>query len=496
MNDSEPKTQKITEIFLHFLKVQKDQEGWSSLAHEKLGKVTQLNNLRKSIQQLVQGKNSEEIARRCEYLVSQLFSEKFLRSSAKSDFLESINAVLFDRPYPISQVIPALLYPVAETPPDIADIIDVSHQDVSHQDVTYDKNPERSKAMILLDADQLTIDRDTEIQLEKRTNSQILYRIAFANWKSKNNDRALHERHYLLIHLPAGRDKADGGMIMFGSSIREHYPDVNCIFICSNDQIFISLATGVIQLGLQAYRLNQTGQEIHVKSLNGIESWMIRPSIPIATLLGRLRDLIEKEGRGGWILIPAIEESYQKHYGQSFASDLNNRPPYHSLVEFLKHYPKHFVVHVVDPDGAEIYVNCFRSPLLLQSQDSQESQTPIPGLTPTSKQLSQLPRPPEIPEISETSNPSSQKIQDFEAFEAKVIQALRSLLSDPSKKRLENDYFSLADLSTTFQTLHQAPINQLCLQATDKRIGVVLSSQLLKTLKTQKKGNTWWIGLK
>jgi len=481
MNDSEPKTQKITEIFLHFLKVQKDQEGWSSLAHEKLGKVTQLNNLRKSIQQLVQGKDSEEIAKRCEYLISQLFSEKFLRSSAKSDFLESINAVLYDRPYPISQVIPALLYPVVETPPD-PDIIDVSHQDV-----TYDKNLERSKAMILLDADQLTIDRDTEIQLEKRTNSQILYRIAFANWKSKNNDRALHERHYLLIHLPAGRDKADGGMIMFGSSIREHYPDVNCIFICSNDQIFISLATGVIQLGLQAYRLNQTGQEIHVKSLNGIESWMIRPSIPIATLLGRVRDLIEKEGRGGWILIQAIEESYQKHYGQSFASDLNNRPPYHSLIEFLKYYPKHFVVHVVDPDGAEIYVNCFRSPLLLQSQDSQESQPPIPGSTPTSKQTSQP------SEILETSDPNSQKIQDFEA---KVIQSLRSLLSDASKKRLDKDYFCLADLSSTFQTLHQFPINQLCLQATNKRIGVVLSSQLLKTLKTQKQGNTWWIGLK
>lgn len=481
MNDSEPKTQKITEIFLHFLKVQKDQEGWSSLAHEKLGKVTQLNNLRKSIQQLVQGKDSEEIAKRCEYLISQLFSEKFLRSSAKSDFLESVNAVLYDRPYPISQVIPALLYPVVETPPD-PDIIDVNHQDV-----TYDKNLERSKAMILLDADQLTIDRDTEIQLEKRTNSQILYRIAFANWKSKNNDRALHERHYLLIHLPAGRDKADGGMIMFGSSIREHYPDVNCIFICSNDQIFISLATGVIQLGLQAYRLNQTGQEIHVKSLNGIESWMIRPSIPIATLLGRVRDLIEKEGRGGWILIQAIEESYQKHYGQSFASDLNNRPPYHSLIEFLKYYPKHFVVHVVDPDGAEIYVNCFRSPLLLQSQDSQESQPPIPGSTPTSKQTSQP------SEILETSDPNSQKIQDFEA---KVIQSLRSLFSDASKKRLDKDYFSLADLSSTFQTLHQFPINQLCLQATNKRIGVVLSSQLLKTLKTQKQGNTWWIGLK
>ena len=351
-----------------------------------------------------------------------------------------------------------------------------------HQDLEQEKNTERSRAIILLDADQLTIDRDTEIQLEKRTHSQILYRIAFANWKIKNNDRVLHERHYLLIHLPAGRDKADGGMIMFGSSIREHYPDVNCIFICSNDQIFISLATRVIQLGLQAYRINQIGQEIHVKSLDGIESWMIRPSIPIATLLSRVKDIIEKEASSGWILMKSIENSYQRNYGINFEDDLKEQPEYHSLLEFLQHYPKHFVVHSVNLDRAEIYISCFHPPLETEQAQIKASEG-TQGTQSLDKPV----------ETIDKTNDHSQKVNDFEQ---KVIQAIRSLLSDPSTQRLDNDFFSLLDVSKSFQNLYKLPINQACLQATTKRIGLALSRQLLKQLKTQKQGNMWWMGLR
>ena len=114
----------------------------------------------------------------------------------------------------------------------------------------------------------------------------------------------------------------------------------------------------------------------------------------------------------------------------------------------------------------------------------------LPQLQPQASASTSAPKPEEQP--PETSETSSKKIKDFEE---KVIQAIRSLLSDATKQSLDNDYFSLSDVSNTFQTLHKSPINQLCLEATNKRIGVVLSSQLLKKLKTQKKSNIWWIGL-
>ncbi|WP_228371539.1 hypothetical protein [Trichormus azollae] len=47
----------------------------------------------------------------------------------------------------------------------------------------------------------------------------------------------MHERSYDLVHVPAGRDNADGKMIAFGSSIHEVYPHAKEVLVCSSDKV-------------------------------------------------------------------------------------------------------------------------------------------------------------------------------------------------------------------------------------------------------------------
>ena len=340
--------------------------------------------------------------------------------------------------------------------------------------------------MILLDADQLSLDRETELELEKRTNCKILYRIAFANWKNKNNDRLLHERHYLLIHLPSGKDKADGGMMIFGSSIQDHYPDVNCLFICSNDQIFISLAMRVTELGLHAYLLNKIGSDVHVKSLDGIESWTIKPQVPIAQLLERIKTIMGKIANNSWVLLDALEEAYLKEQGHRFEEDLRGREQYDSLLSFLKHSPKHFVVHQVKEETLVVYVMLFQAiPTVTQSAPLEPSGTEVQP-SDSGDRLAPL----ENSATVETNDKNSEdKIQDFQR---KLVKLLDELLADPHRLR-SGEYVTFTDLSSAFFKTYRISINQASLEVTQKRCILALSGSLFPKIKMKQNGKVWWV---
>jgi hypothetical protein len=506
MTELAQKIENVAEAFIQALTAQREQGGWSALAHTKLSNVPSLINLKDNISQLIKGKDEATIFRKSEYLIGQLFSEQFLKSSASFEFISAIKAIL-DRP--VSPATLATSTTAAVTPEndprvttsvttlpvsqstlhtDPSQIIDVTPV----IDVLSVKQPEPStklKAMILLDADQLSLDRETELELEKRTNCKILYRIAFANWKSKNNDRLLHERHYLLIHLPSGKDKADGGMMIFGSSIQDHYPDVNCLFICSNDQIFVSLAMRVTQLGLQAYQLNQIGSEVHVKSLDSIESWTIKPQVPIVQLLERLKTIISKKSKNGWILLNSLEEEYFKEQGNNFQEDLVGRDHYNSLLEFLKYYPKHFVVHQVQQETAVVYVMLFRASPQFTSPAS-SPQASAPEVTP--EQLG--PNDPLAPlDHSPALDPPGEALNDkIEHFQQKLITILDTLLADTSRLR-SGEYIDFTDLATAFFKVYRISINQASLEATQKRCVVALSGSLFPKIKIKQHDKGWWV---
>ncbi|MEB3147612.1 MAG: hypothetical protein VKL60_01140, partial [Sphaerospermopsis sp.] len=92
--------------------------------------------------------------------------------------------------------------------------------------------------VLLLDAENLQLNINTEKFLGTICQCPIQVKIAFANWSNRGKlDVELHERGYDLIHVPAGRDNADGKMIAFGSSIHELYPKAKEVFVCSSDKV-------------------------------------------------------------------------------------------------------------------------------------------------------------------------------------------------------------------------------------------------------------------
>lgn len=120
-------------------------------------------------------------------------------------------------------------------------------------------------SILLLDAENLRLDSKIENFLAKNCQYPLQIKIAFANWKTPNlskQDFELNERGYQLIHVPEGKDSADGKMIAVGSSIFLQYPTVQEIFICSNDTIFINLCTELENKGFTIYRLRKEASNL------------------------------------------------------------------------------------------------------------------------------------------------------------------------------------------------------------------------------------------
>jgi hypothetical protein len=109
-------------------------------------------------------------------------------------------------------------------------------------------------AGLLLDTENLQISTHTEKFLANVCNCPLQVKIAFANWSNWGKlDIELHERIYDLIHVPAGRDNADGKMIAFGSSVHELYPHGKEVLVCSSDKVMTNSCNNLQQDGLIIY---------------------------------------------------------------------------------------------------------------------------------------------------------------------------------------------------------------------------------------------------
>ena len=153
----------------------------------------------------------------------------------------------------------AVLVPAAFDSQIISDLISVIEQLNSENiDVNTNHLPQRQSVnitILLLDAENLQLNTNTEKFLTTICNSPVQVKIAFANWSNRGKlDVELHERGYDLIHVPAGRDNADGKMIALGSSIHERYPNVKEVFVCSSDKVMTNLCNTLQQNGILVYQ--------------------------------------------------------------------------------------------------------------------------------------------------------------------------------------------------------------------------------------------------
>ncbi|MEN9224335.1 MAG: OST-HTH/LOTUS domain-containing protein [Thermostichus sp. HHBFW_bins_43] len=202
---------------------------------------------------------------------------------------------------------------------------------------------------ILLDADNQTLTVDKEQWIQEVTDTSINYRFAFANWKARNTDVDLIKRGYHLLHAPAGDDMTDGLMIAFAGTIHQHYPEIEKVFICSNDRTFDVLAVTFSKYSVAYYRVIQHGHCLQVQNYQTGKNYEYKPpptQEPSSTSQGADRaeemvdiilELLRSQGKaaGEYTQLNLIATAYNTKYGHSISEGLRQRGQGSKLLTFI-----------------------------------------------------------------------------------------------------------------------------------------------------------------
>ncbi|MEH2283971.1 MAG: NYN domain-containing protein [Nostoc sp.] len=126
-------------------------------------------------------------------------------------------------------------------------------------------------SLLLLDAENLKLDVNSELFLASVCKYPLQFKMAFANWRNPSigkQDIELYNRGYQLVHVPEGKNSADAKMIAFGACILRSYPTVKEILVCSSDGILIHLCNELQNQGLIVYWVRRQGQALHIENRN------------------------------------------------------------------------------------------------------------------------------------------------------------------------------------------------------------------------------------
>ncbi|WP_442943152.1 IS1/IS1595 family N-terminal zinc-binding domain-containing protein [Nostoc sp.] len=150
-------------------------------------------------------------------------------------------------------------------------------------------------SLLLLDAENLKLDVNSELFLASVCKYPLQFKMAFANWRNPSigkQDIELYNRGYQLVHVPEGKDSADAKMIAFGACVSRSYPTVKEILVCSNDGILIHLCNELQNQGLIVYWVRRQGQTLHIENRN--TGKLTHYSLAIATEVPSLEKVVEQ----------------------------------------------------------------------------------------------------------------------------------------------------------------------------------------------------------
>ncbi len=158
-------------------------------------------------------------------------------------------------------------------------------------------------SILLLDAENLKLNVEVETFLASICKYDLQVKIAFANWKNPSigkHDVELYERGYQLVHVPGGKDSADGKMIALGSSILQQYSNVKEVFVCSSDRILTHLCNQLQSQGLTVYWVQRQAQSLKIENRNNgqinhysLTMGMAIPSFEV--FVQKIEDMIKAE---------------------------------------------------------------------------------------------------------------------------------------------------------------------------------------------------------
>ncbi|WP_442948291.1 IS1/IS1595 family N-terminal zinc-binding domain-containing protein [Nostoc sp.] len=158
-------------------------------------------------------------------------------------------------------------------------------------------------SLLLLDAENLKLDVNSELFLANLCKYPLQVKMAFANWRNPSTgkqDIELYNRGYQLVHVPGGKDSADAKMIAFGSCILHSYPAVKEILVCSGDGILIHLCNQLQNQGLIVYWVRRQGSTLHIenRSSGKITDYSLAMATEVPSLekvVDTIQDLIKTE---------------------------------------------------------------------------------------------------------------------------------------------------------------------------------------------------------
>ncbi|MDZ8183264.1 MAG: NYN domain-containing protein [Nostoc sp. ChiSLP02] len=169
-------------------------------------------------------------------------------------------------------------------------------QEIKHQ-------AEPGISLLLLDAENLKLDINSELFLASICEYPLQVKLAFANWKNPSigkQDIELYNRGYQLVHVPGGKDSADAKMIAFGACVLRSYPTVKEILVCSGDGILIHLCNELQNQGLSVHWVRRQGQSLHIENRNtgNLTHYSIAMAREVPSLeqvVEQIQDLIKNE---------------------------------------------------------------------------------------------------------------------------------------------------------------------------------------------------------
>ncbi|QYX31727.1 NYN domain-containing protein [Sphaerospermopsis torques-reginae] len=329
--------------------------------------------------------------------------------------------------------------------------------------------------VLLLDAENLQLNINTEKFLGTICQCPIQVKIAFANWSNRGKlDVELHERGYDLIHVPAGRDNADGKMIAFGSSIHELYPKAKEVFVCSSDKVMTNLCNNLQQHGLTVYQVSQHGENINIlNNTTGetiIHSIKPLPEIPsIDQFVLQVKHLIKEEQKqtaNYWIKLSQISKLYKTQYQVNISNIVAKYLPGKRAKDIFISYPADFVIHQVD-DVGELYITLFEQQHFSQKEDINPA------------------------ENNKNSQVKNNSLVNSLTTKLDLEKAIKNIWAELSKQS-KNESFDISILASKFKQKYGKPITE---QMKELQIGGTFAKflQSCSDFQVQLKDNKWQV---
>ena len=296
-------------------------------------------------------------------------------------------------------------------------------------------------AILLLDAENLQFDLETEKFLGGICNYPIQIKVAFANWRNMGKkDAELQARGYELIHVPPGKDSADLKMATVGSSIFVHYPNAKEILVCSSDKVITHLCTTLQTHGLTVYLVCKEKGNIVVTNRetgqNKIHSLVSTTKIPsLKEFIDQFEKIIKEEQKRtgkNWVQLIKVSRLFRKQHKVRVNQVISTYLPGKKVKDFFLEYSDKFVSHK-HPQSSQVYITTFninQKDIVNQSDDIENNLT-----KPETKLISQI---------------NSQ---------ADLEEALVSIIKKLTAKSEEN-YIPIVEVASAFYNQYATPISK------------------------------------